>query len=243
MRYAVLSDIHGNLEALEAVIRDMEVHHIAQAICLGDMVGYYANPNECLDLIRAWPGMFVRGNHDRAVLGHVDMADFNTVAREALEWTGEILRPDHRQWLSTLPDELEIGTRFVAVHGAPGDPDAYIFTPAEAEAAMVVFRHRYPQRTVCFYGHTHQRAIWAWPPVQQPEATEVYLAPTGVYLVNPGSVGQSRDGVPGASYLWLDLDTWTIVYRRVPYDYRITQEKVRAAGLPVFLAERLAMGI
>lgn len=243
MRYAVLSDIHGNLEALEAVVRDMTAHHIAHAICLGDLVGYYANPNECLDLIRTWPGVFIRGNHDRAVLGHVDIAEFNTVAREALEWTWAVLRPDHRQWLSTLPDELEVDSSLVVVHGAPGDPDAYIFTPAEAEAAMAAFRQRYPHRTVCFYGHTHQRAVWAWPPVQEPEATEVYLAPTGVYLVNPGSVGQSRDGVPGASYSWFDADTRMLVCRRVPYDYQVTQEKVRAAGLPAFLAERLATGI
>ncbi|TDA68025.1 MAG: metallophosphoesterase [Clostridia bacterium] len=243
MWYAVLSDVHGNLEALETVVRDMSRHHIARAICLGDMVGYYANPNECLDLIRAWPWLCIKGNHDRAVLGHLDMADFNTVAREALEWTGGILRPDHRQWLATLPDELEIAPCFVGVHGAPGDPDAYVFTPAEAEQAMVVFRQQYPQRAVCFYGHTHQRAVWAWPPVPEPEAAEIHLAPTGRYLINPGSVGQSRDGVPGASYLWLDADTWTIVYRRVPYDYVVTQEKVLAAGLPAFLAERLAMGI
>lgn len=241
MKYAIISDVHGNLEALEAVIADMRDQHVDKAVCLGDLVGYYPNPAECLRAIRSWSIQCIGGNHDRAVTGKIPLEDFNPAAREALYWTREHLGEDDLRWLASLPEELVVDGCFLMVHGAPGDPDAYLFLADEAELALQILAERYSGIRLCFYGHTHQRAVWSWPSCSLGD--EIHLEQHGLYLINPGSVGQARDGIPGASYLTFDAEAGQINFRRLAYPYHVTQQKVRGAGLPLLLAERLAVGV
>lgn len=243
MRYAIISDVHGNLEALEAVVADIRQQGVDKVICLGDLVGYYPNPADCLQVIRSWPVQCIGGNHDRAVAGHARLEDFNPAARDALAWTYRHLAEEDRKWLAALPGEMVVDGCFLVVHGAPGYPDAYIFTAADAEPVFDLLVENYSPVKICFYGHTHQRAVWSRPAGAAVAAGTLYLEPEGTYLINPGSVGQSRDGIPGASYLIFDAGANCLIFRHLDYPYQITQQKVLDAGLPSLLAERLAVGV
>lgn len=245
MRYAILSDIHGNLEALEKVLAELKKEEIKEIICLGDVVGYYTNPNECVALVKSTTDFCLRGNHERAVTEVLSTLDFNPAARAALAWTKKELTSSHLAWLRNLPDEKEIDGLFLAVHGAPGDPDAYIFSAAEAGEAFQRLQANFPHLHICFYGHTHQKALWSTKEasVEEKEKGVFYLGEEGYYLLNPGSVGQPRDGETGAFYLIFSSQERTVAWRRVTYDFQLTQRKVFTVGLPPFLATRLAEGI
>lgn len=245
MRYAVLSDIHANLEALQATITDLENQDVQEIICLGDIVGYYPNPNECTELCRARGFVCLRGNHDDAAVGLCGIEDFNPIAQAALLWTARNLKENNKQWLLQLPERLLVDGNFLAVHGSPWHPYAYIFSAGSASRAFLTLKSHYPQINVCFFGHTHQRALYYTDDgcVQAGEKGSKYrLGKTGLYLINPGSIGQARDGKPGASYLIYDTEHAEIEFRHVPYDLNLTQRKVVAAGLPLMLAERLSLG-
>jgi diadenosine tetraphosphatase ApaH/serine/threonine PP2A family protein phosphatase len=243
MRYAVFSDVHGNLEALDVVLADARRHHPEVYLCLGDIVGYGPDPNECVARVRALKGLSIAGNHDRAAAGLLDPFEFNQLARQALEWTKRVLTREAKAFLASLPVRLET-EGLLAVHGSPRDPvEEYI---DDLPTALAVFTAS--GFSLCLVGHSHIPGIYALGDDGSLSALTFYpgepvrLAPTSRYIINVGSVGQPRDGDPRAAYLTLDTATHTIVLRRLEYPMAVTQTKVVANGLPPLLADRLGIG-
>jgi predicted phosphodiesterase len=242
MRIAVLSDIHANLPALEAVRADLS--DIDQVWVLGDIVGYGPQPNEVVSTLQSMGARSVLGNHDGAAIGTVDPAYFNPDARKAIEWTAEAIDPNTRAYLATLPEVRRDGG-LTAVHGSPRDPIwEYITSSSIAAANFESFETR-----LCLFGHTHlpiayrlvANAVEATPGLPG----DVVALDGGRALLNPGSVGQPRDGLPDASYAILDVTpeaTGTIAFHRVRYEVDRTQRLMRELGLPARLAERLSYG-
>ena len=239
MRIAVLSDIHSNLAALEAVTKDM--HQIDEIWVLGDIVGYGPQPNEVISTLQQLGARTVMGNHDGAAIGAVDAADFNPDAGRAIAWTGENIDDNARAYLGSLPVVRTDGD-LTAVHGSPRDPIwEYVTSPAIAAVNFSAFETRF-----CLFGHTHIPVVFRQ---DGDSALAVRGAPDSPVdldgarcLINPGSVGQPRDGNPDSSYLILDLERSVAEYRRVRYDIETTQNAMREAGLPPRLIERLAYG-
>ncbi len=243
MRYAVFSDVHGNIEALEAVLADAARQRPDAYVCLGDVVGYGPDPNACVARVRALAGGVIAGNHDRAAVGEADLDTFSPLARAAIEWTMQVLDAEARRFLASLPLRLETPA-FLAVHGSPRDPvEEYVLG---LPTALAVFSES--EFALCLVGHTHvpgafvlgrdgRVAARALPPGQA-----VRLSATSRYIVNVGSVGQPRDGDPRASYLLLDAGARTATLRRLAYPVGDTQEKIAARGLPPILAHRLSAG-
>ena len=241
MRIAVLSDIHANLEALLAVRRRAAELGVDTWVCLGDIVGYGADPGPCVDHIRTLADQVVLGNHDAAAVGLLDMAYFNPWARRAAEWTARRLAAAQAAYLADLPLTQGLGDALY-VHSGPRCPANwdYIHSVAEIEAALAAAPAR-----LCFIGHTHTPFVWG-----QDGKTARSLAARGplvleegtAYLVNVGSVGQPRDGDPRACFVLWDAAAGTLELVRVDYPIDAAQKKIMAAGLPPFLAERLALG-
>ncbi len=241
--YAVISDIHGNLEALEAVLRDVP-DGIGKIYCLGDVVGYGASPNECCELVREREMPLISGNHDLAVTDlSTDLAWFNPVAAAAIEWTREQLTEENADFLRTRPRTMQAeGALFV--HGSIRDPDEYVLNGAVARENLAILKEQYPDVQVCFFGHTHVKTVVPSPDGPSLGSDSLDLGSGGPYLVNPGSVGQPRDGDTFASYILAENspDGVQVTYRFVEYDVAKAQTKIRAAGLPDILADRLAYG-
>ena len=239
--YAVISDIHGNLEALEAVLGNVP-DGTEEIYCLGDVIGYGANPNECCELVRAHEVPTITGNHDLAVTDlSTDLAWFNPIAEAAIEWTREQLTEENADFLRSRPRMMhEEGVLFV--HGSVRDPDEYIITGATARENLDVLKQEYPDVRVCFFGHTHVKAVAPSP--DGPASDFLDLTSGGPYLVNPGSIGQPRDGDTFASYVLAEdaPEGAQVTYRFVEYDVKKAQTKILAAGLPRILADRLGQG-
>lgn len=244
MRIAVLSDIHANLAALDAVRADLPT--VDQVWVLGDIVGYGPQPNEVIATLQAMGARSVLGNHDGAAIGTVDAAQFNPDARRAIEWTAAVVDDNSRAYLAALPEVRRDG-ELTAVHGSPRDPIwEYITSPGIAAANFAHFESR-----LCLFGHTHLPAVFrlvddAIEPIVGLPGDRVGLDGTRA-LVNPGSVGQPRDGLPDASYAVLDVDeaagaSDAISFHRVRYDVDRTQRAMREVDLPVRLVERLSYG-
>ena len=245
MRYLVLSDIHGNWEALEAVLEDAEGRY-ERVMCCGDLVGYGADPNRVSAWARKSCNWVVRGNHDRACTGLEDLGWFNPVARSAALWTLAALTPENAVYIRELPRGPLSIAGFQLLHGAPLDEDEYMSSPEEAEEAF-----RYLEAPLAFFGHTHvqggfqlQETRLVTIPRVGPRASRHTVEVNGDcgYLANPGSVGQPRDGDPRAAYLTYDSDAGMVTWHRVAYDVDRAQTKILNAGLPPMLAERLAKG-
>lgn len=241
MRYLVISDIHANRPALEAVLKDAPSWDAVW--CLGDIVGYGPDPNDCVTRVQELEGLVIAGNHDWAALGILGLESFNTDARHAHLWTQRELSEFSREYLRELPTRLEQG-EFTLVHGSPREPIwEYVLDLAVARASFDHFSTLF-----CIVGHTHLPLVFAL----NEEAHRCYTIvpepgvpiPLGKYrmILNPGSVGQPRDGDPRASYAILDTDAMTWEIRRVAYPVEITQERMRARGLPERLIKRLAVG-
>jgi predicted phosphodiesterase len=237
--YAVISDIHGNFDALEAVLRDMP-EGVDAIYCLGDVIGYGANPNECCDAVRELGMPTITGNHDLAVTDlSTDLNWFNPVAAAAVLWTREQLTEENAAFLRSRPRMMQKrGALFV--HGSVRDPDEYIINSISAQENLEVLMEEYPNVPVCFFGHTHVKAVAPSPNGAMKGGRELDLSSGGPYLVNPGSVGQPRDGDTFASYVI--ADEGHIAYRFIEYDIARAQAGIRAAGLPDMLADRLAVG-
>ncbi len=245
MRYLILSDLHGNLEALEAVLRESAGRY-DKSVCCGDLVGYGADPNAIVDWVRANCALTVRGNHDRACTGIDDLEWFNPVAKKAALWTQHALTPENAEWTRDLPKGPLGLNGFQVVHGAPFDEDEYVMVAGEAGQAF-----EYLESRVAFFGHTHVQGGFIWNhsrvetiprPVRRSDRQVMEIDPECAYLVNPGSVGQPRDGDPRAAFCLYDPDAGMITYLRVEYDIFGAQRKIRAAGLPDVLADRLTVG-
>ncbi len=240
MRYAILSDIHGNLPALRAVLADAE-GRADGLLCLGDTVGYGAEPRLCVELVAERAAAVVGGNHEYAVAGLLDLGWFNRYARAAAEWTQEQLDDDHRAYISGLPLTAEVGDATL-VHASPRHPEEwdYLVTAEDGFAAFGAFATRY-----CFVGHSHVPGVWSLGssgPEHDATAADVTAAHGRRYIVNVGSVGQPRDRDPRAAYALWDADAGHVAIRRVPYDVTAARARIEAAGLPRFLADRLASG-
>jgi predicted phosphodiesterase len=251
MRALVISDVHGNLAALEAVLEDARRFAFQSVWCLGDTVGYGPEPNECVGRIRDLKATCVVGNHDWAVLGGMDVEDFNTEAKRAVLWTRSQLNADNLAWLRTLPATPVTCDEFTLTHGSPRDPVwEYVLYPATARANFDHFATLF-----CLVGHTHVPALYtrqdgdgsvrALVPAADQLITLHRSSQAGTRLraiINPGSVGQPRDNDPRAAYAILDTNEDTWLPRRVPYPIEITQNHMRQAGLPERLIVRLAYG-
>jgi predicted phosphodiesterase len=246
MKYAIISDIHANLEALEAVLADAQPH-ADSIICLGDIVGYNANPQECLALVQRVCQLVIAGNHDLAAVGLRPYNDFNEYARAAIDWTRQQLTPTEQAYLRSLPRTALFGTDWLAAHGSPRHTDEYLVYVEEFHQSFLYMRQDLPTVSGCCVGHTHLPMVWQCTPTGRVQAVEtkalcVTLDPACQYIINPGSVGQPRYGGPEATYILLNDTDRTAEFRFVAYDIDTTQEKIYDAGLPPYLAERLAVG-
>jgi predicted phosphodiesterase len=243
MPFLILSDIHANLEALEAVLKDASAVGYDEVLVLGDLVGYGADPGAVIDRVLALePRAMIRGNHDKVCAGLEPPTTFNVLARSSIEWTRKQLTPAQLTYLSELPEGPMLVTPDLEIcHGAPFDEDHYIFDDEDALFAMRIASAR-----VCLFGHTHvQRAFVLEddiPPDQPAAEGEIRLPPEAKVLINVGSVGQPRDRDARAAYGILDIDRNFVALRRVAYDISAAQKKIRRARLPERLATRLATG-
>jgi predicted phosphodiesterase len=239
MRLAVLSDIHANLAALDAVRADLPT--VDEVWVLGDIVGYGPQPNEVIRALQEMGARSVMGNHDGAAIGTVDVSWFNPDAARAIKWTAEVVDENARAYLAALP-EVRRDTELTAVHGSPRDPTwEYITGPGIAAANLAAFDTR-----LCLHGHTHVPVVFhadegRMSVVPATTGTPIRVQ-AGRALINPGSVGQPRDGNPASSYLLLDVGAATAEFRRVSYDIEATQRLMREVELPPRLAERLSYG-
>ena len=248
MKYLILSDIHGNLEALQSVLHELKSEEIEfdECVVLGDLVGYGANPEEVVDQIKKMkPRTVIRGNHDRVAGGLSDARDFNYAARQAALWTRAQLSSENRDYIIKLRQgPVEVDDLFDIVHGSPWDEDFYIF---EWQEALTAFQRS--EKRITFFGHTHMPVIWNFHNAELdgeliPDGhNERSLEEDKRYLINPGSVGQPRDRNPKASLAIFDSEKMEVQFRRVKYDIESAQKKIREAGLDSFLADRLEKGI
>jgi diadenosine tetraphosphatase ApaH/serine/threonine PP2A family protein phosphatase len=241
VRYAILSDIHGNLEALRAVLADCG-DQADGVLCLGDTVGYGADPGACIELVAGRAHAIVGGNHEHGVAGRLDLTWFNRFARAAAEWTREQLDDDHRAYLGALPLVAEVEDATL-VHASPAQPDEwdYLVTAEDGFAAFPHFATRW-----CFVGHSHTPGAWSLGstgPDHHPGSVSVQSERGRRYIVNVGSVGQPRDRDPRAAYALWDVEAGRVDIRRVVYDVSAARRKIAEAGLPRFLADRLAAGV
>ncbi len=239
MRYAVISDVHSNLEALEAVLEAARGERIDRYLSTGDVVGYGADPVACVGRMRALDPIIVAGNHDWAVAGRLSLDFFNSYARDAIEWTRTRLEADDRQWLGSLPLTRKVG-EITLVHATLHGPENfdYLLTAYDAHLSLEVL-----DTPLCFVGHSHVPVTFAQNgSVTFSFASEFAMEDTEKAIVNAGSVGQPRDGNPEASYGIYDTDTRLVEVRRVSYDIASASRKILAAGLPPVLAERLWLG-
>ncbi len=250
MRYAILSDIHSNLEALSAVLSDLATQRIDRYLCLGDLVGYGADPARCLARLQGIGAVSVCGNHDWACVGKVDVRSFNSLARQAVEWTRDRLSVGELDLLRRLSPVLTEGP-LTLVHGTLKSPERFEYLVDLAQAVETVTLCRTPY---CAVGHTHVPLYFEYDLDRQrigrvvskeAELRAIVLPPASSNMrcvVNPGSIGQPRDGDPRACVAILDEEQRSYTVRHVPYDIPSAQRKILEAGLPPFLAERLAVG-
>jgi predicted phosphodiesterase len=242
MRIAVISDIHSNLHALEAVLTDIDAEAPDEIWCLGDVVGYGPKPNECADMVRERAAVVLVGNHDLAAIGLLDTSDFGPLAAESAHWTGRTLGEEQAAWLRTLkPAATRAGLELY--HGSARDPVwEYVLSEEVARENLEI-----TSAPIVLVGHSHLALALSW----DGERLDGGLAPGGTeldtsdarWLINPGSVGQPRDSDAHAAWLLIDIDLARAAFRRVPYPIDQTQAEMRAAGLPEDLATRLARGI
>ncbi len=250
MRILLLSDIHANLEALEATLA--AAPSFDKVVNLGDIVGYGASPNEVAEQSRKLGTIFVRGNHDKAATGVMDLDDFNPMAAAAAIWTRNELTPENLNWLRALPHgpvPLPDYPQVQLVHGSPNDEDEYVVSLGDALAPLITLTI-----PLTFFGHTHlQGGFFAngssadgfrpeYETVGQPESVSLQLKPDTRYLINPGSVGQPRDGDWRAAFALFDTDAQVVHFHRTPYNLKEAQDRIFGAKLPPRLATRLAVG-
>lgn len=247
MRLALLSDIHGNLPALEAVLAEVEASGVDEAWCLGDVVGYGAQPNECTALVRDRCAVSLVGNHDLAALDQLDISTFSPAAAEAVRWTREEMTEATSEYLGGLEPADDSG-EVALYHASPRDPVwEYVLWPDQAAQCI-----RAQAKRVSFVGHSHVALFFALAEAGEGDPLDARGAQAaagtsldlgrGRWLINPGSVGQPRDGDPRAAWLELDTEAWRATFHRVPYEIDRAADAIVAAGLPEHLARRLYVG-
>lgn len=247
MRIAIVSDIHANFIALQAVLA--AVGSIDGIWCVGDIIGYGPNPNECIAEMK-FADYAICGNHDLACIGKIDLLDFNPDARAANEWNGKQLNPENRLWLQGLRtriEQLDTQPDFALAHGSPRDP-VWEYLLSE-DQALANFADEHFRTRICLIGHSHIPVYFRLDApdrckrILPDRGSTIDLANDTRFIINPGSVGQPRNQDPRAAYALLDLDAGTVQFQRVDYDYKQTQEQMRKIGLPAGLIRRLAFGL
>ena len=239
MKYAIIADIHGNLEAFTVVLNDIREQQVDHIVCLGDVVGYNANPKECLKMVRDMNIPVVKGNHDDLCSTNNELEGFNPHAADAVHWTRNQLNAEEKQWLRDLKYTRMVAN-FTMVHATLDAPDRwqYVFDKLAAAASFP-----YQVSQICFFGHTHVPVAFMRDTVVRGGTYSKFkIDPSKKYFINVGAVGQPRDNNPKCAYVIYDLTLGTIELRRLDYDIAAAQAKIRAAGLPERLAERLAYG-
>ena len=243
MRYLIISDLHANWEALQAVLADSEGHY-DRILCLGDLVGYGPDPNLVAEWARAANPLTVRGNHDRACTGLCGLGDFSPLAKAAALWTRTTLSGENVAYLRSLRQGPVSSHEFSLVHGSPRDEDEYLLQSQDAAGAF--FSNEHP---ITFFGHTHRQGGFQMQAGKVSgidpfgDRATLHLTPDNGYLINPGSTGQPRDGNAEAAYALFTPELSEVRFKRVPYDIAAAQKKIRRAGLPDVLADRLAVGV
>jgi diadenosine tetraphosphatase ApaH/serine/threonine PP2A family protein phosphatase len=246
MRYLVISDIHANLEAYESVMAAATPLGYERVLVLGDLVGYGADPNAIVEKVRALsPYAIIRGNHDKVGSGVESPEGFNAVARSAIRWTHDALSPENREWLANLPaGPTSVDEMIEICHGTPFDEDAYVFDDLDALRALHTAR-----RPLCLFGHTHvqvghylSKEQFGLSTAEDQRPLTIPLTETNRYLINPGSVGQPRDGDSRAGFAIVDTERREATIYRVEYPIAAAQARILAEGLPEVLAQRLALG-
>jgi len=239
MKYAIIADIHSNLEALQVILEDAKKHKVTHYACLGDIVGYNANPRECLDIVREMNIPCVKGNHDEYCSTDDQLEGFNPHAADAVQWTREQLPDQDRHWLSDLKYSRMVAN-FTIVHATLDAPQrwGYVFDKLAAAASFP-----YQNTQVCFFGHTHVPVAFMRDSVVRGGTYSKFkIDPAKKYFINVGAVGQPRDNNPKSAYVIYDLEEGTVELRRLEYDIPAAQKKILDAGLPERLAERLEYG-
>lgn len=242
MLLAIIADLHANLEASQAVFAQLDEIRPDRVICLGDITGYYSNPNEVVALVRERNIEMLMGNHDSAVCGLEEPWFFNDNAQAAIKWQTQILLPEHREWLAARPSQLNVDSNTIAVHGAPGNRDDYIVDWLDAMRHMEQLSRMNVR--ICFFGHSHRATMLSerGSLLRKNGANSFDISPANRYFINPGSVGQPRDRDPRAAFGLYDTESRKFEFHRVEYDMDTAARKVLNAGLPVQLARRLLEG-
>ena len=246
MRFLVLTDLHANSTALTAALAAVKGRW-ERAVCLGDIVGYGPDPNEVVDAVRGMVSAAIRGNHDKAVCGAADLDDFNAAARSAALWTQGQLRPENREYLRSLPSGPVEIDQLTLVHGSIHGEDEYVYAPAQALDGLLA-----SPSSVTFFGHTHFQGGFSYRderlevihlrPLPGANFAALRLESGTRYLLNPGSIGQPRDGDPRAGFAIADLDHDVVEFWRVPYDISAVQTRMQHVGAAQSLVSRLALG-
>ncbi len=239
MRFAIFSDLHGNLEATGAVLADAHKRDCTHFVCLGDVVGYNANPHECVDIVQKMMCPVVKGNHDEQASLIESSRGFNALAETAINWTRTHLTDEDKNWLREMPLSRRVDD-FTIVHATLDTPEqwGYVFNNLDATASFT-----YQHTTVCFFGHTHVAGAFVRDDgVRRVKVDQLMIEPTKKYFINTGSVGQPRDGDWRAAYCVYHVEKNVVEQRRVKYDLPTAQKKIIEAGLPRLLAERLELG-
>ena len=239
MKYAIFGDIHANLEAFEAVLADADQQGCTDHVCVGDIVGYASDPNECLRIVREMECPVVKGNHDEEAILNTSLDGLNPLAKQAMEWTRAQLNEDERDYLTNLKLVRQVQD-FTIVHATLDTPGGWTYVTNKFDA-MASFSYQFTQ--LCFYGHTHTPRIYVKGDSVEPlEEVEVQLEMGRKYFINVGSTGQPRDGDWRSSYAIYDAENQNVTIRRLEYDIQKAQNKIIEAGLPEMLAHRLSLG-
>lgn len=244
MRYAIISDVHSNLEALEVVLSEIDRLGVDQIVCLGDLVGYNANPNECAQLFAERGIPTLMGNHDAAACGLEEPIDFNPIARAAVLWTRQALEPKYRDSLQELPEQRSLDKQLRLVHGSLIHRDHYLSSHFDIMENTRRMKEVEPGIRILFFGHTHIQIAFACDQdnlavVSSPRFS---IREDRLYLINPGSVGQPRDQDPRCAFLVYDEEEQAVEFIRLSYDIHACRDKIFSAGLPRELADRLRVG-
>jgi len=244
MRYAVVSDVHANLEAFEAVLAEIDHIGVDRIVSLGDLVGYSANPNDCVRIAVERDIPTLMGNHDAAACGLEEPLDFNPIARAAILWTRTVLEEECRQFLRVQPEQRSLPGSVRLVHGSLLDRDQYLFSVSDVRENVRRMRQQRPEIRILFFGHTHHQCALCCreDTVASIPGPRFTLEEHASYLINPGSVGQPRDRDTRAAFLLYDEDSRTVEFVRIRYGIPACARKILSAGLPRELADRLSQG-
>ena len=243
MRTAIISDVHGNFPAFETFLEVIKGLGADRILCLGDIVGYNPWPNECVDIVRGGGIPCVMGNHDRVASGLDSAESFNQAAKEAILWTRGVITEDNRRYLAALPETMVVDKRYLLVHGSPRDPNEYIFTESSISGNIAFLKGEH-KKSLCFFGHTHVvlAVCEDGGRIEVLRDESIPIEKDRIYLVNPGSIGQPRDGDPRAAFLIYDEGKQEIEFHRFPYDIDSVYEAVINAGIDPYLGKRLFLG-